>query len=210
MLTGLNAEACQVDGECGIYPTLASAAKFLNTYVSGALLGLLGPVLSPVAALINSVTAIIDFVSDGDFIGAINEVVNIPANLVNVFLNGALLDLTPLLASLGENPPLDGVGFRLGGLISGPVPVNGSLGDPEDPPTEFSGGTGMDSLYAVKGSAVFPGLPLRSQTQYGTRARYCRSANAAAHHPRIVSVMTMYQCRGSCCAPNRGARTMSR
>lgn len=161
--TGLFTDDCQDLGQCSYWPTIAQATTLLSSYGSGVILGLLGPVLAPVAALINSVTAIVDFASAGDFIGAINEVINIPANLVNGFLNGALLDLSPLLSAFGPNPPLNGIGFRLGGLIAGPVPVNGSLDNPNNPPTEFSGGTGYDSLYAVKvtgiGTFTFPGFP---------------------------------------------------
>jgi len=164
MVPALFEDPCQIDGECGIWPTVASVSTFLNSYGSGVLLGLLGPVLSPVAALINSVTAIVDAIGTSDFLGALNELINIPANLVNGFLNGALLDLTPILGALGPDAPLDGVGLRLGGLISGPTPLNGSLRDPENPPTEFSGGTGFDSVYAVKdtglGPIIFGGLPV--------------------------------------------------
>ena len=35
------------------------------------------------------------------------------------------------------------------------------------------------------------------QTQYGTRARYCRSANAATSQPSTVSAITTSQCRNS-------------
>jgi len=154
--------ACVADGECGIWPTVAAATTFLNSYGSGVLLGLLGPVLSPVAALVNSATALVAAISDGDFIGAVNELVNIPANVVNGFLNGALLNLTPILAALGlaESLPVDAIGFRLGGLLTGPVPLNGSLIDAENRPTEFSGGTGLDATYVTQGGISFPGLPV--------------------------------------------------
>ena len=35
------------------------------------------------------------------------------------------------------------------------------------------------------------------QTQYGTRARYCRIAIAARIHPTTVSTSTTTQCRSS-------------
>ena len=94
--------ACADGGECGVWPTVASVMTFLNSKATGVLLGLLGPVLSPVAALINSTTALMAAISDGDFVGAINELVNIPANLVNGFLNGAPLNLTPVFNLIVE------------------------------------------------------------------------------------------------------------
>lgn len=160
----LDNAACQEDGDCGIWPTLMNTTTLLQSYGTGAVLGLLGPVLSPVAALINSTTAIIDAIQAGDFIGALNGIVNIPANLVNGFLNGALLDLTPIVTALGLDLPVDSIGVRLGGLTTGPMPTNGSLADPNNPPTEFSGGAGLDSLQTVanlSGTVVrFPGLPI--------------------------------------------------
>lgn len=160
---------CSDLGECTTEPPLpvfdivpvAAALKAINNYASGVVLGLLGPALAPVGALINSVTATIDFIGQGDFIGALNELVNIPANLVNGFLNGATLNLTPIV-NLFAPDVVDFVGLNLGGLIAGPVPMNGSLIDPNDAPTEFSGGTLFTSL-AVTGTVGIridtPGLP---------------------------------------------------
>jgi len=156
--------ACADGGECGVWPTVASVMTFLNSKATGVLLGLLGPVLSPVAALINSTTALMAAISDGDFVGAINELVNIPANLVNGFLNGAPLNLTPVFNLIVEpgTLPIDRIGFQLGGLLTGPVPLNGSLVDPEDPPTEFSGGSGIDAVLAgvTSPNISFNGLPI--------------------------------------------------
>ena len=163
MVDGLFTTPCQTSGDCGIWTTLGAATTFLGSYGAGALLGLLGPVLSPVAALINSVTAIVDAIEASDFIGAIDEIVNIPANLVNGFLNGALLDLTPLVNQIVEpgSLPVDEIGLRLGGLITGPMPTDGSLvPDSANPPTTFSGGTGFDTVYVRQGQISFPGLPV--------------------------------------------------
>ena len=46
-------------------------------------------------------------------------------------------------------------------------------------------------------------------TQYGTRERYCRIANAVTVQPTMVSTITTTQCRSSWSAPSSGARTMS-
>jgi hypothetical protein len=145
---------------------ITAVLRAANTYATGAVLGLLGPVLAPVAALLNSVTAIVDFIGDGDVVGALNELVNIPANLVNGFLNGATLTLAPVLGlfapDIVSDFQLKTVGLNLGGLLTGPVPMNGSLIDPADPPTEFSPGNLFTSLAvdAVPGVLlVAPGLP---------------------------------------------------
>jgi hypothetical protein len=159
LLSNLNAgegftdPACYDDGVCSTGEAYGNLDLFTvnaftmaaNTYATGAVLGLLGPVLAPAAALLNSVTAIVDFIGDGDVVGALNELVNIPANLVNGFLNGAVLNLTPIVNLIA---PLDGlfVGLNLGGLLAGPAALNGSFIDPADPPTEFSPGTLLDAL----------------------------------------------------------------
>ena len=49
----------------------------------------------------------------------------------------------------------------------------------------------------------------KAYTQYGTRARYCRMANAVTVQPTMVNTMTTTQCRSSWSAPSSGARTMS-
>ena len=58
---------------------------------------------------------------------------------------------------------------------------------------------------------IRPGLHDRRRryTQYGTRERYCRMANAVTVQPTMVSTMTTTQCRSSWSAPSSGARTMS-
>ena len=160
---------CSDKGECdGRFPvtTIAQVFRIANTYASGVALGLLGPALAPVAALLNSVYAIVDFIGQGDLVGVLNELVNIPANLVNSVLNGATLNVAPILGLFApdvvKNYKIKTLGLNLGGLLAGPVPMNGSLVNPADPPTEFSGGTLLTSLAVdVDPGAVIapPGLP---------------------------------------------------
>ena len=146
--------------------TIAPVLRIANTYASGVALGLLGPALAPVAALLNSVYAIVDFIGQGDLVGVLNELVNIPANLVNSVLNGATLNVAPILGLFApdvvKNYEIKTLGLNLGGLLAGPVPMNGSLVNPADPPTEFSGGTLLTSLAvdADPGAVIAaPGLP---------------------------------------------------
>ncbi|MDY6996159.1 MAG: outer membrane porin GjpA [Actinomycetota bacterium] len=99
--------------------------ELTTTYLSGALLGIVGPVLGPVIALASSIEGIVEnlFSEQPDFVAALNDLVDIPANMVNAYLNGGpILDLTPLVNLLDIQLPdgidLDSVGLAMGGLLS--------------------------------------------------------------------------------------------
>jgi hypothetical protein len=132
--------------------------NFLNTPYSGQLVALVGTLISPIVQLTKSFTAIGEFFQAGDVIGAINELINIPANMTNAFLNGAgFLDLTGIAGSIfGDLPEGTTLGIRLGGLLNA-MPQDGSLNDPDNPPTTWSGGTGFDGV--ALSLATPPGLP---------------------------------------------------
>ena len=145
---------------------LQPVLEFTATPYSAKAIGLLSPLLSSVVQLTRSFTAVGQYFQDGDVIGAINELINIPANVTNASLNGAgLLDLTevvknivpPAIASL-----ITSFGVNLGGLISPPVPYNGSLTNAKNPPTVYTGGTLFDVVQtnAVGGLAQTTGLPV--------------------------------------------------
>lgn len=95
---------------------------FTTTFTSGALIGLLGPVLAPVIALGDSLTAITSalFGDNANLQTAITELINIPANVIGAFLNGdRVLDLTPVLKMLNVLPSeVTGFGINLGGLLT--------------------------------------------------------------------------------------------
>ena len=124
-----------------LYPTLEPFLNFTTSPASGVLLSAIGPIVSPVLAVVNSAGAIIDALGSGDFEGAINELINIPANAVNAFLNGGqFLDLAPVLSLVGVTLPdsIKSLGFNMGGLLStginpvpseDPVPVAGVMFD---------------------------------------------------------------------------------
>ncbi|MHC9292237.1 outer membrane porin GjpA [Mycobacterium sp. LTG2003] len=104
---------------------------FLASPVSGVLIGFAGPLVSPVVAALNSI-------QDGDLL-------NLPANVVDGFLNGATLDLNalvPLINGAGvlpEGTTINRLGIAFGGLLSpggtgntiggevGEGPVGGSI-----------------------------------------------------------------------------------
>jgi hypothetical protein len=153
---------CFNEGECS-FVTAAPILNFLNNHYSGQILGLLGTIASPFVQLVRSFTAIGEFFEAGDVIGAINELINIPAAMTNALLNGGgYLDLTAIVKSIVELP-VDSIGVNLGGLLT-PTPLNGDLADPDNPPTEFSGGIGLDGIAAVVesglGPTTFTGRPL--------------------------------------------------
>jgi hypothetical protein len=151
-----------VDGDC-LLEQLAPLLNFFATNYSGQLLGLLGPLVAPVVVLTRSFTAIGEFFEAGDVIGAINELINIPANVTNGVLNGAgFLDLTGIVNAIAPLP-IEGIklGLNTGGLLNS-VPKDGSLvPDAPNPPTEYSGGIGLDSLAVQSESTLFKtaGLP---------------------------------------------------
>ena len=97
-----------------------------TTYLSGVLLGLVGPVVGPALALSASTQAIIGHLTgdNPDPEAAFSDLINIPAGVADAFLNGGQsLDLTPVLAALGpvlgvELPEGTKIGVAMGGVLS--------------------------------------------------------------------------------------------
>ncbi|WP_243858266.1 outer membrane porin GjpA [Mycobacterium sp. DL440] len=113
--------------ESPIPAALQPLIDFSTTYTSGILLGLVGPVISPVLALAASVSAIAENLGGEtpDFQAAVSTLINTPAAMADAFLNGGQsLDLTPVLDALGldldPGPGTDvtNVGITFGGLLS--------------------------------------------------------------------------------------------
>ncbi len=133
---------------------LPPIANFLASPLSGALIGELGPFVSPWVALINSIDAITSDLSGDtpDTTAALQELVNIPANMVNGFLNGATLDLNALVPAvneaglLPEGTSIANLSFALGGLLT-----PGEVGSPTSidgltAPAVAGGGSILNSL----------------------------------------------------------------
>jgi len=97
-----------------------------TTYLSGVLLGLVGPVVGPALELNASTQAIIGHLTgdNPDPEAAFSDLINIPAGVADAFLNGGQsLDLTPVLAALGpvlgvELPEGTKIGVAMGGVLS--------------------------------------------------------------------------------------------
>jgi hypothetical protein len=106
---------------------LQPLVDFSTSYTSGILLGLVGPVISPILALAANVSSIVGDLTGRtpDFASAFNTLINTPAAMVDAFLNGGQsIDLTPVLNALGVNLDPNAatdvikVGITFGGLLS--------------------------------------------------------------------------------------------
>lgn len=110
-------------------------ADFLSSPVSGVLIGSLGPVISPLVEFGNDVQAAIDAMST-DPTTAMQDLVNIPANVTNAFFNGATLDLSALIplieqgnaVGLPDGVSIDALSLAFGGLFSPGSVVDGAGG----------------------------------------------------------------------------------
>lgn len=152
--------ACQDQGDC-LVVNASPVLNLINSHFSALFIGLLGTVLAPGIQLIRSFTAIGDFVKAGDVTAAINELINIPANVTNAVLNGAgYVDRTAAVGKLIPGGlPVDSIGVELGGLLSS-IPYNGSTADPKNPPTRWSGGVAFDGVTTTTGATTLKGLKL--------------------------------------------------
>lgn len=124
---------------------------FTTSSASGLFMGFLGPVIGPALALQRSITSAVEALQTSDWIGAINEVINIPAAMTNAFLNGGqTIDLTSLVAPLIPAPStLTSAGISVGGLLSTGSSLFNTLGldalvvvDPFLPPVPVYIGAG--------------------------------------------------------------------
>jgi len=146
---------------------LTPILSFLASPLSGVLIGALGPSISPLVALGNSVSEISTAVSgdNPDWTAALQEVANIPANMVGGLLNGATLNLDALLPSLTEAGllPADldvtALSYTFGGLLSPGVTgtdVEGFIKEISDGSSPGIGGSIINGLGLTTGLMGFP------------------------------------------------------
>ncbi len=92
---------------------------FMASPLSGVIMGLTGPFISPVVALVNSINAIVGADNPAE---ALQAIVAMPANVVGAFFNGATLQLDPLIPLIsGLLPPeaeIDALSIAFGGLFT--------------------------------------------------------------------------------------------
>lgn len=101
---------------------ITQVVNVLASPLSGILMGLVGPAVSPVVALVNSITAIGNSLLHGDLAKAVQTAINIPASVVNGFLNGANLNLDALAPLITKTMPagnsLSKLNIQFGGLFT--------------------------------------------------------------------------------------------
>ena len=102
----------------------ASILTMLSSPISGVLMGLIGPVVSPEVELINSIGTIADSVGAGNYEASLQELMAAPANIVGAFFNGASLNLDALVPTFNDMLQLPGgssvlsASFDFGGLFT--------------------------------------------------------------------------------------------
>ncbi len=160
-----------------IPPALQPVLDFTTTYTSGALIGLVGPIIAPIIAFGNSLQAALTALTSGELVDAINEIINIPANMVNAFLNGGkVLDLTPVLKNILPSE-VTSLGIMLGGLLSpggslfnsldivanvgfGPIPVPGVPAGTIGSLMALGGAIAKAIGWSGTGNPLHPGIPV--------------------------------------------------
>lgn len=102
---------------------------FSTTSLSGWIIGELGTVISPLVELNNSVGDIADAVRDGNWQAAITDLFEVPAHMLDGFLNGAgPIDIYPLVENL-DIPVITirALELELPGLLNGGGTIFGSI-----------------------------------------------------------------------------------
>ncbi len=174
-LTGLNASAATttavnahtLDGLHGAFlsllpgflpPDVDAAAvtqvlQVLSSPMSGLLIGAMGPVISPGVALLNSALAVGAALQASDPATALSDLLDVPADVVNSFFNGADLNLdalAPLIAQAGILPAgttIDALDYAFGGLLTpGSVSQGTYTQDGNIDPIQTPGGSILNSL----------------------------------------------------------------
>lgn len=115
--------------------TISAVVNVLASPMSGVLMGLIGPVVSPAVAVLNSGIAIAAAIQAGDPDAVFSDVFSAPANVVGAVFNGTTLDLTALTPLINDSglmgtTKLNSLDVAFGGLFT-----PGSIGrDPYEGP----------------------------------------------------------------------------
>lgn len=146
---------------------LTPVLSFLASPLSGVLIGALGPSISPLVALSNSVDEISTALSgdNPDWDAALQGMADLPANMVGGLLNGATLNLDALLPSLTEAGLLPAdlditeLSYTFGGLLSPGLTgtdVAGFVSGIDDGSSPGIGGSIINGLGLTTGLMGFP------------------------------------------------------
>jgi hypothetical protein len=165
-LHGLLASTLPTMLPAGVDPaTVTDVLNVLASPASGLLMAAVGPVISPGVAVLNSALAIGAAIQASDPTTALSDLLNVPANVVGSFFNGADLNLdvlVPLIAQSGLLPAgttINALDVAFGGLLS-----TGSVSQ-----TYTQGGTltGTSVIHAPGGS-ILNSIGLNISTVLGT------------------------------------------
>ncbi len=102
----------------------ATLLTLMSSPLTGVMMGLVGPLISPGVELFNSVGSIVDNVFGGDFEAALQDLLAAPANVVGAFFNGASLNLDAFAQFLNEalqvpeGNAILGASFEFGGIFT--------------------------------------------------------------------------------------------
>ncbi|MCB0948182.1 MAG: outer membrane porin GjpA, partial [Mycobacterium sp.] len=106
----------------GLLPDYEALLSFAASPTSGLLMGLLGPAISPLLALSDSIQATFTAIQEGAWEDALNSLINIPAAMTGAFLNGyGTLNLEALIPLIQPELPLGTLtelNLAMGGLLS--------------------------------------------------------------------------------------------
>lgn len=104
---------------------IPALTNFVSSPLSGVLIGGLGPIVSPMVQIGNSIGDIVGHLNDGaDPMAALQDLIAMPAKVVDAIFNGATLNLdalVPLVVESGllpEDIDLNSLSFTVGGLLS--------------------------------------------------------------------------------------------
>ena len=174
----------------GLAPSLAPVLDLLTSPISGFLLGFAGPGLSSMLQLRDTIQNILKPPPGANWLlNAINETINLPANLFNAAFNGGkYLDLTNLVKKLAGPtlaPAINAAGLRTGGFLNAGgvafdgIAANATLGLTVNDPglsVGFIGATGTLATAVANAIKVVPPPPTAS----------VKAAAATSETPAVV------------------------
>ena len=131
--------------------TITAIMNVLASPMSGVLIGLVGPVISPAVAVLNSGIAIAAAIQAGNPDAVFSDVFSAPANVVGAVFNGATLDLTALTPIINEtgllgSTTLNSLDIAFGGLFTPGSVGRGSYDGPNGTSITAPGGSILNSV----------------------------------------------------------------
>ncbi len=137
---------------------ITAVMNVLASPMSGVLMGLVGPVISPAVAVLNSGIAIAAAIQAGNPDAVFSDVFSAPANVVGAVFNGATLDLTALTPLINDSgllgtTKLNSLDIAFGGLFTPGSVGRGSYDGPVDPDNP-------DNKIPAPGGSIFNSIGL--------------------------------------------------